>query len=299
MATNTTEEKLDDAVVSGSKDVETTTRDQSISEADTKPVEVSASDESGPVDAVAADEENRGDTEAGTPDLHSKGDEGTNNKGKLEESAEKEVKEESTALAAEVADETTTPAAKTLDESVAKQTKEETTASQAPVEYEYPKDVTFGCLIFSPAGNGDLFIKWSNEPLPGSLALFMTKKKIPPFKFKTPTELINNIDHNRKKFVNGLAAFFKETDSYDGTFQILDNSDHGFGDVWLCIGGKKWGKVPAMLRKVQLGEIVDISTVEAVALVPRASLVFNGLLNIDFMRFLNTGTREGAVWHRS
>jgi hypothetical protein len=164
---------------------------------------------------------------------------------------------------------------------------------------EYPADVTFGCLMFTTVNNGELFVQWSDKPLPGSLALFTTTKKIPPFKFKKTSELTNNIGINRKKFVTGLAAFFKEADAYDGVFQILDCSEHGFGDVWVSIGGKKWGKEAGVPKHVKLGECVDINTIEAVALVPKACAVFDGLLKIDIMRFLNTGTREGAVWHRS
>lgn len=164
---------------------------------------------------------------------------------------------------------------------------------------EFPKDVTFACLMFTTEGNGELFLKWGEAPLPGSLAIFMTKKKIPPFKFKKSTELTNNIGGNRKKFVTGLAAFFKECDAYDGIFQILDCSEHGFGDVWVSIGGKKWGKEAGVPKKVKLGESVDINTIEALVILPRACAVFDGCLKIDIMRFLNTGTREGAAWHRT
>jgi hypothetical protein len=163
---------------------------------------------------------------------------------------------------------------------------------------EYPKDVTFANLMFHTEGNGELFVKWSTAPLPKALAIFYTSKKIPAFKMKSQSELLNNIAGNRKKFVSGLASFFKEADTYDGHFQVLEVGDAGFGDVWVNIGGKKYGKEPGVVRQVHPGEIVDINSIEALCILPHSCAVFSGVSKLDFMRFLNTGTREGSVWHR-
>lgn len=171
--------------------------------------------------------------------------------------------------------------------------------STQPANDDYPPDASFSCLMFHTESNGELFMKWSDTPLPGSLAIFTTTKKIPPFKFKKQIDLLNNIGGNRKKFMTGLASFFKEADAYDGVFQILDDSEVGFGDVWVSVGGKKWGKEAGVPRKLKLGERVDINSIEALVILPHASAVFNGILKIDIGRFVNTGIREGAAWHRS
>lgn len=164
----------------------------------------------------------------------------------------------------------------------------------------YPPDVTFACLIYTTENNGELYIQWSqDEPIAKCLGFFMTKKKIPAFKLKKPVPLATALGFNHKKYVGGVATFFKECDAYDGVFRILDRSNTGFGDVWVSVGGKKWGKEPGVPRKIQDGEDVDINSIEAAVILPHNSAVFDGVLKLDINRFVNTGIREGAAWHRS
>jgi hypothetical protein len=159
--------------------------------------------------------------------------------------------------------------------------------------------MTYASLLYSTENNGELFIKWSETPLPGSLANFATAKKIPPFKLKKQLDILKNVAGSKKKFYEGLAAFFKEADMNDGIFTVTDASEKGFGDVWVSVGGKKWGKEAGVPRRIRLNESVDINTIEAVAILPHASAVYEGILKIDIGKFVNTAQREGSAWHRA
>jgi len=163
------------------------------------------------------------------------------------------------------------------------------------------KGASFAGLYFSTENNGELVMRWSDAP-PASgnpLAQFWTMRKVPAFKFNRPQELMRNIGGSKKKFYEGLASFIKEVDANDGHFSVLnDSSDAGFGDVWVSIGGKKWGKEAGVPRKIVKGETVDVNSIEALVILPHACAVFEGILKIDLGRFVNTGLREGAAWQR-
>jgi len=158
--------------------------------------------------------------------------------------------------------------------------------------------IFYASLMYITENNGELFMKWSTLPLDGALAYFSTEKKIPAFKMNKHWEICKSIGFNKKRFMEGLATFFKEVDSYGGKFTLLDCGERGFGDVWASVGGKKWGKEAGVPRRLNFNEELDINSYEALAVLPHTSSTFQGILKIDLGKFINSAQREGAVWKR-
>ena len=141
-------------------------------------------------------------------------------------------------------------------------------------------------------------MKWDTQPVPHALARFSTNMKVPAFKFKRVHDLQKNVSGSKKKLFEGIASFFKEADCYDGTFTVLSSPESDLIDIWVSVGGKKWGKEAGVPKHVKQGTDQEMGTIEAIAILPRESAVFKGILKCDIQKFINTAQLEGAAWRR-
>ena len=85
-------------------------------------------------------------------------------------------------------------------------------------------------LIFTTSSGGTLYSVWSQEDVPGALAIWIPEptKKIPAYLLKKNDgrmELTRNLIEHRQKYYTAYAQFVKQANKFDGTF--INFKEHG------------------------------------------------------------------------
>mmetsp|Transcript_26351 Transcript_26351/g.42246 ORF Transcript_26351/g.42246 Transcript_26351/m.42246 type:complete len:159 (+) Transcript_26351:148-624(+) len=78
-------------------------------------------------------------------------------------------------------------------------------------------------LIFKTESMGSMFSAWSEEDIPGAMAIWIPNpsKKIPGYLLKKQKELVRNITGNKQAIFKAYTEFAKQAAQYDGTFVNL------------------------------------------------------------------------------
>uniref|UniRef100_A0A7S3LQ98 Immune mapped protein 2 N-terminal domain-containing protein n=1 Tax=Aplanochytrium stocchinoi TaxID=215587 RepID=A0A7S3LQ98_9STRA len=148
-------------------------------------------------------------------------------------------------------------------------------------------------LTFSVSSNGSLFSVWSDEDVPGAMAIWIPEptKKIPPYLLKNnggKTELARNLRDDKQKFYKAYTDFIKQTVKYDGTFV-------NFAET----GGTSFKTVVNFLTEAdEVVLAVDdheyrVAEYAAVAVVNLENNIFAGVKTITKGDFLNKPERVG------
>jgi Immune Mapped Protein 2 (IMP2) N-terminal domain len=158
-----------------------------------------------------------------------------------------------------------------------------------------------GCyLLYESDSGGKLTLQYSQGEVPPSSVGFWTPgedKKIQGFKFKQNSgrsELIKGIaggDANRRKYFVGWCQFIKLARQMNGKVIKFPNADQGVEvDVY---GFSATDNCPTFL---DLDEgLVDVVAFDAIAVVPKHNVNFQGLHSLDMNNFLERGNIAGAT----
>jgi hypothetical protein len=162
-----------------------------------------------------------------------------------------------------------------------------------------PSEGPSGCyLIYENDSGGKLTLQYSQGEVPANAVGFWCPgegKKIQGFKFKQHggrSELIKGIaggDANRRKYFVGWCQFIKLAKAMNGSIIKFPNAEQG---VEVDIYGFK-NDQPFFL---DLDEgLVDITEFNAVAVVPKHNVNFQGIKSLVMSNFLDRGNIAGAT----
>lgn len=157
-----------------------------------------------------------------------------------------------------------------------------------------------GCyLVYENDSGGKLMLFYSTGIIPDNAVGFWCAgqgKKIQGFKFKQHggrSELIKGIaggDANRRKYFVGWCQFVKLAKQFSGKVIKFPGADQGVEvDVY---GYTKKDQQPQMLQLDQ--GLVDVSEMDAVAVVPMHNPKFKGIHSLQAPTFLEWGNLAGA-----
>ena len=157
-----------------------------------------------------------------------------------------------------------------------------------------------GCyLIYDPAYGGTLVLHYSHQETPENAVGFWAPgggKAIQEFKFQDAggyVELIRGITggiKNKKKYLSGWCQFIQMAKSWKGMVKKYPNPDLGLKvDIY---GFKADGSRVSHLD-LDLN-LVDVSDLDAVAVVPKGNDRFEGVHSLTLLGFLELGNLEGA-----
>uniref|UniRef100_A0A6S9HU23 Immune mapped protein 2 N-terminal domain-containing protein n=1 Tax=Ditylum brightwellii TaxID=49249 RepID=A0A6S9HU23_9STRA len=156
-----------------------------------------------------------------------------------------------------------------------------------------------GCyLLYESDSGGKLVLHYSREADPDAVGFWAPGegKKIQGFKFNRASgksELIKGIaggDANRKKYFSGWCQFLKEAKKFNGS--VIKFPDKGGVEVDLY----GYCGTEHKMKPLDLDDgLVDISTLEAVACLPKHNSAYEGLKNCDRLLFMQKGSTFGAA----
>ncbi|CAG9484290.1 conserved Plasmodium protein, unknown function [Plasmodium vivax] len=146
-------------------------------------------------------------------------------------------------------------------------------------------------LTFDNASNGSLFIVWRKEKVDNALMFIRPTKAVAEFKFSSnsgKSELIRNLQSDKKLFFSGLCQFIKEARDIKGVVTLLSHFNDTFPikvNVYFLKGNNV---VP-----LSVGVPFDLDGVDAVSVLPQGS----SSLQVKTMKkdmFVSRGNSEGA-----
>ncbi|KAI4841001.1 IMP1-like protein [Plasmodium brasilianum] len=142
-------------------------------------------------------------------------------------------------------------------------------------------DVKGAYLIFDNASNGSLFIVWKKEKVENALLYIRPTKPVAEFKFTSnsgKSELIRNLQSDKKLFFSGLCQFFKEAKDIKGVITLLPHFNDSF---------------PIKVIPLKVNDPFDLEGVDAISVLPNGS----SSLQVKTMKkdmFVCRGNAEGA-----
>lgn len=146
-------------------------------------------------------------------------------------------------------------------------------------------------LIFDSASNGSLLIQWKNEPVPGALAFIKPGKTIPEFKYKNnggKSEIIRNLQTDKKLFFSGIGQFIKEAKDIKGEVCLLPDIDRT-SPIKIDVYYLKNNSV----NVAKIGTPFSISDASAVCIMPRGTSSLT-VKTMERQLFISKGNAEGA-----
>lgn len=163
-----------------------------------------------------------------------------------------------------------------------------------------PDHGPIGCyLVYETTAGGRLMLYYSEGPIPDNAVGFWCPgptKRIQGFKFKQDSgrsELIKGIaggDSNRRKYFIGWCQFCKLAKSFGGkVIQFIPATQGVAVDIY---GYTKAENQPELL---DLDFLTDISTYDAVAVMPKHHAFLKGVKSIAMTQFLELGNIAGAT----
>lgn len=165
--------------------------------------------------------------------------------------------------------------------------------SSAPAE---PTSTTEGCyLLFDPASGGKLTMQYSRTVVNGAIGFWVPGrgKKLQGFKFKQNqgrSDLMKNIAGKdyKKKYFNGWCQFVKAAKMYSGFVCKWSEHERIETDIFVFYSDS------CEVKKIEDGELFDVSDIDAVACLPKGNATFNGVKTGEYGTFLNRGDAVGA-----
>lgn len=154
-----------------------------------------------------------------------------------------------------------------------------------------------GCyLIYDAASGGTLVLHYSHEKVPeNAVGFFQPSQRIQEFKYTNHggyVELIRGIiggDKNKKLYLSGWCQFVQIAKHFKGRVQKVNNPQQG-----LKIDIYGWFADGTVCPLCQQQDLVDVSHLDAVAVVPQANDRFVGVKQLTELAFLQLGDLEGA-----
>ncbi|CRH03162.1 conserved Plasmodium protein, unknown function [Plasmodium relictum] len=146
-------------------------------------------------------------------------------------------------------------------------------------------------LIFDSASNGSLFIVWKREKVENALMFIKPTKPVPEFKFTNhngKSELIRNLQSDKKLFYSGLCQFIKEARDIKGEVSLLPHLDESSPikvDIYFLKGNN--------VSSVKVGTSFFAHEVDAVSILPKGSSSLM-VKTIKKDMFVCRGNTEGA-----
>jgi hypothetical protein len=157
-----------------------------------------------------------------------------------------------------------------------------------------------GCyLVYESDSGGKLMLFYSTGELPDNAVGFwcaMPPKTIQGFKFKQAggrSELIKGIaggDANRRKYFVGWCQFVKLAKAMNGKVIKFPNADQG---VEVDVYGYRSAEQQPQILQLDEG-LVDVSELDAVAVIPKHNPKFQGIKSLQMSTFLEWGNVIGA-----
>jgi len=158
-----------------------------------------------------------------------------------------------------------------------------------------------GCyLVYESDSGGKLMLIYSRGPVPENAVGFWCPgegESIQGFKFKQAggrSELIKGIaggDLNRRKYYSGWCQFIKLAYQKKGKLIKFPNSDQG---VEVDIYGFSLQHDTPTFLELDKG-LVDMQTLDAVSVVPKHNVNFQGVHSLAQSNFLDRGNLAGAA----
>ncbi|SBT70317.1 conserved Plasmodium protein, unknown function [Plasmodium malariae] len=152
-------------------------------------------------------------------------------------------------------------------------------------------DVKGAYLIFDNASNGSLFIVWKKEKVENALLYIRPTKPVAEFKFTSnsgKSELIRNLQSDKKLFFSGLCQFFKEAKDIKGVITLLPHFNDSFPIKVNFYFLKGNNVIP-----LKVNDPFDLEGVDAISVLPNGS----SSLQVKTMKkdmFVCRGNAEGA-----
>ncbi|SBS80150.1 conserved Plasmodium protein, unknown function [Plasmodium ovale] len=146
-------------------------------------------------------------------------------------------------------------------------------------------------LTFDNASNGSLFIVWKKEKVENALLFIKPTRSVPEFKFTSnsgKSELIRNLQSDKKLFYSGLCQFIKEAKDIKGELTLLPHLDNSF-PIKVSVYSLKGNNVV----QLKVGEPFSLDGVDAMSVLPNGS----SSLQVKTMKkdmFVSRGNTEGA-----
>jgi hypothetical protein len=168
-----------------------------------------------------------------------------------------------------------------------------TQSTNVPAE---PVSSTEGCyLLFDPASGGKLTMQYSKTVVNGAIGFWTPGrgKKIQGFKFKQNqgrSDLMKNIAGKdyKKKYFNGWCQFVKAAKMYTGFVCKWSEHERIETDIFVFYTDS------CEVRKIEDGELFDVSDIDAVSCLPKGNATFDGVKTGEYGTFLNRGDAAGA-----
>jgi len=153
-----------------------------------------------------------------------------------------------------------------------------------------------GCyLIFDSASGGTLTLQYSKTVVTGAIGFWAPGKgkKLQGFKFKQNqgrSALMTGIAGKdyKKKYFNGWCQFVKAAKMHKGS--VCKWSEHERIELDMYVYYNDCCEV----KKIEDGELFDVSTIDAVSCLPKGNSTFNGVKTGEYGTFINRGDAAGA-----
>jgi len=149
-----------------------------------------------------------------------------------------------------------------------------------------------GCyLVFDTTSQGTLFSVWSKEKIPGAKARFLPRKEVKAFKFQgnnTRTELVRELQANKKKVYVGWMQFVKNAHDYDAVLQILDDGDRDL-DMYY------FKDSDSSVHQVSANEFFVVKDARAVGIVPKSNGAYNGVKKSNVEVFMDAAAGNAGA----
>ena len=171
------------------------------------------------------------------------------------------------------------------------------TFTKAPSPPTVPEISTIeGCyLIFDCASGGTLTLQYSKTVVEGAIGFWAPGKgkKLQGFKFTQKqgrSDLMTGIAGKdyKKKYLNGWCQFVKAANKHNGS--VCKWSEHERIEVDMYV----YSNDRCEVKKIEDGELFDVSNIDAVACLPKGNCTFDGVKTGEYGTFLNRGDAAGA-----
>mmetsp|Transcript_8426 Transcript_8426/g.27201 ORF Transcript_8426/g.27201 Transcript_8426/m.27201 type:complete len:301 (-) Transcript_8426:139-1041(-) len=181
---------------------------------------------------------------------------------------------------------------------------------EAPTETEEPLPVprVYGSLIYNDASQGTLELHLTaDSPAEGALAIFETRQvdKVPAWKLSRNqgrSELMKGVGGpSSTKFYEAWTHFVKASRSYPGTVTHVAQKEPKPVAIYALHmaaaedSGRRVSPSAQPVRRVRLGMATDLSDAHFVAVVPAASLCFDGVQVLSAKMFSQNAKDAGGV----
>ena len=153
-------------------------------------------------------------------------------------------------------------------------------------------------LVFSPVSQGTLYAQWLHDAATSDvreadvLACFVPAKPPPPFKMKHGggrSELMREVGGPKKsRYYEGWTHFIKSAKSMGGEVTVLRNLDALSVAIYLLTDASE-------VRRLAIGDQVQLQGVLAAAAIPGASSGFEGCHTINSNVFHQTAAASGGA----